>query len=136
MKCSFQLKADSFTQYPHFLKIKPNHAIEAKAIFLVLLVSIMVSSSYGGVRRQCLGFSYKIDCRSKLVFISQKLPNIAKLANTVSQKITTNDVFWVLCRKRSCAITAPGQPPTRDKKCSVFSGVRHFPDMAADLSLA
>ncbi len=44
--------------------------------------------------------------------------------------------FFVLWRNIFCAISAPGQPHSKDNKCKVRSFVRHFDLRAADLSMA
>ena len=76
------------------------------------------------------------DCKIALPFGVNNQINTQKLTNTVTQKTARNDCFLDLWRNFCCAISAPGQPPTRDKKCNVLSGVLQSPFWAADLSAA
>ncbi len=62
--------------------------------------------------------------------------NAAQFATTVTQKTAWNERLRDLCRKRSWAINAPGQPPTSARRCNVLSLVRQVPRVAADLSMA
>src|SRR5512139_2999841 len=55
---------------------------------------------------------------------------------TVAQNATWNDCLLVLCRSVFCAMSAPGQPPSKLNKCNVLSAVRHRLFLAEDLSQA
>lgn len=60
--------------------------------------------------------------------------NAAKFSIHVTQKTERNDCFLDLWRSFCWATSAPGQPPASESKCRVFSWVRQFPFVAADLS--
>jgi len=62
-------------------------------------------------------------------------PSAAQFRRTVAQKANRNDTFRDLCLNTLWATSAPGQPPINAKTWSVFSGVRHVPRRAADLSI-
>jgi hypothetical protein len=60
----------------------------------------------------------------------------ATLIATLNQNKTRNGVLLDLCRSSCCAMNAPGQPQAKPNSKSVFSGMRHLPEIAADLSMA
>ena len=62
-------------------------------------------------------------------------PSAPQFRATVAQNANLNDTFRDLCRNTLWATRAPGQPPINAKTWSVFSGVRHVPRRAADLSI-
>ena len=62
--------------------------------------------------------------------------NAPQFNNTVTQNTERNDCFLDLWRNFCWAMSAPGQPPANDSKCSVLSCVLHSPLLAADLSNA
>ena len=76
------------------------------------------------------------DCSEAAPFGVNSHANAPQFNNTVIQKTERNDCFWVLWRNVCWAISAPGQPPANDRKCSVLSCVLHAPTWAADLSSA
>ena len=76
------------------------------------------------------------DLTSSFPVAENNHPITTKLRHKVSQKTIRKEVLLDLWRSSCCANNAPGQPPTSDKRCSVFSGIRQTLRLAFDLSMA
>lgn len=77
---------------------------------------------------------FELGCHPDFRLIHSETTTVMMCRSEIDTRIARKTGFTVLWRNHFCPSTAPGQPPSIARKCSVFSGVRDVSRFAFHLS--